>query len=346
VTFTVMSTAGISTNNVVLYLNGVKQSGLVFSGNEFDYNVTCPIKANGLYTAIITLSDAGGNTSYTNTFGDFSASNYQFEAEDYDYTSNGVYGAFFDNPQVNSYAGLGGTAGFDLLEDDPNAFSRGYTYRSANGADFPDTTAGDLPRTQFTSVSATDYSIGSFGPNSWANYTRHYPGGNYNVVGRFAEGAGLSHATMSILTAGYGTSSPVTNFLGSFVVPASGWSSWEWSLLVDNSGQAATVALNGGQQTLQLDGSPLNTDSEVNVNFFMLVPTGETRLKATRSAGTTSISFQTSTGYSYHVQYKNHLSDATWTALGTAVTGDGTLHSVIDTTSGASRFYRAQITSP
>jgi len=165
-------------------------------------------------------------------------------------------------------------------------------------------------------------------------------------VGRFAEGASLSHATLSILTSGYGAASPVTNFLGAFVVPDGGWSSWEWSSLVDGNGNAVTVTLIGGGQTLQLDGSPINTDSEVNVNFLMLVPTGPTRLNAARSGAATTISFQTGTGFSYQVQYKNNLTDPTWTVVGSPISGDGTTHSVIDSASAASRFYRAQITSP
>lgn len=268
--FTANSSVGITTNNVVLYLNGIKQSNLSFSGSAFALNVACPIQTNQIYQAVITLSDSSGHTAYTNSFATYSASNYQWEAENYDYTANGTSGQFFDD-QLNAYAGLGGSNGADLVEADPNAFGRGNIYRPANNQDFPDTTSGDQPRPQFTG-GLVDYSIGSFGPNSWANYTRHYPAGAYNVVGRFAEGAAPSHATLSILTSGYGTTNQTTNFLGTFNVALGGWSTWEWAPLLDSAGNLAQVTLDGNQQTLQLGGSPFSADPEVNVNFFMLVP--------------------------------------------------------------------------
>ncbi|HXB60272.1 MAG TPA: hypothetical protein VNU95_11930 [Candidatus Acidoferrales bacterium] len=332
VTFVANSSVGITPANISLYLNGVKQSGLTISGNGFADTVSCPIQTNQLYTAIITLKDTVGTTSYTNSFATYSAGNYQFEAEDYDYSG----GQFFDNTP-DAYAGLGGTAGVDLLESDLNAFSRGYTYRSANGADFPDTTAGDLPRTQFSS--GTDYSIGSFGPNSWANYTRHYPLGTYNVVGRFAEGAAVTHATLSVL-------GQVTPFAGSFTIPLGGWSSWEWATLVDNNGNPAKVTLDGTQRTLQLGGSPNGGDPEVNVNFYMLVATSPAPpINASYSAGNVHLSFVTQTGYHYQVVYKVNLTDPSWTPLGSSLAGDNAYQTVSDSTA-SHRFYQVQITTP
>ena len=270
VNFTVNSSVGISTANISLYLNGVKQSNLTFNGNSFAYNVSCPIQTNQLYTAVIKLTDAAGSTTSTNSFATYSAVDYQFEAEDYDYTSNGVSGLFFDNPQTNAYAGLSAVSNIDMAESDTGAFSRysGTPYRPANGIDFPDTTSGDMPRAQFSS-GGTDYSIGSFGINSWANYTRHYPAGIYNVVGRFAEGAGPASAALSILTSGYGTTPQTTNQLGTFSIPEGGWSTWEWVPMLGANGNLAQVTLGGSKTTLQLDGL---SDNEANVNFLMLVP--------------------------------------------------------------------------
>jgi hypothetical protein len=343
VTFTANSSVGLSQSGVTLYLNGVKQTSLTFGGTPFAYTVSCPVQTNQLYTAVITLSDSVATTSFTNSFATFSASDYQWEAEDYDYTSNGVSGLFFDN-SVDAYAGLGGTSNIDILESDPNAFGRGYSYRAANGADFPDTTSGDLPRTQFTSVSGTDYSIGSFGPNSWANYTRHYPPGTYNVVGRFAEGASLSHARLSILTSGYQTPSQSTSFLGTFTVPEGGWSSWEWATLVDGSGNPVKVTLDGNQQTLQLEGSTNNNEQEVNVNFFLLAATTPApNVSTTISGGAIHISFFAQTGYTYQVEYKNNLTDPSWTPLGGSLLGNNTVQTVSDPLSASHRFYIVQI---
>jgi hypothetical protein len=272
VTFTANSSVGITGSGIALYLNGVKQSNLTFSGNGFTMNVTCPIQTNQLYQAVITLSDAVGHTSYTNTFATFSTSDYQFEAEDYDYTSNGVAGLYVDNPQTNAYSQMGSTAGIDNYQN-PSSGANGFAYRLNDdpGAAPSTTTAGDLVRNQF-SLGGVDYNIGFFGNGSWVNYTRHYPAGVYNVVGRFAEGASLTHATLSILTSGYGTANQTSNLLGTFSIPLGGWSSWEWAPLLDSGGNLVQVTLNGSQQTLKLGGSPSASDQQVNVNFLMLVP--------------------------------------------------------------------------
>ncbi|MGO9479532.1 MAG: immunoglobulin domain-containing protein [Limisphaerales bacterium] len=59
---------------------------------------------------------------------------------------------------------------------------------------------------------------------------------------------------------------------------------------------------------------------------------------ATVSGSNINLSFATVYGLTYNVYRKNNLTDATWTLL-TAVTGDGTVKTVSDTTSLASRFY-------
>jgi hypothetical protein len=332
----VNSSVGIAKSNVVLNLNGVNVSGLVFSGSSTLWNVTYPVKTNGLYTAIITLTDSAGTTKSTNVFNTFDASDYQWEAEDYDYGN----GQFHDNPQTDSYLSQAGVSGVDYLEADPNGPGRssGNPYRPADGQNIPDTTAGDQARSQFVNAVTTDYSIGSFGPGSWANYTRHYPAGTYNVMGRFAEGAAVTHATLTQLVGA------TTNFLGTFTIPPQGWGTWEWSSMLDNNGNPARVTLDGSAQLLRLGGSQSGSEPEVNVNFFMLVPaTPMPKITATISGANVMIGFPTSAGYSYQVQYKNNLSDTSWTALGSAVSGDGSVKSVADSTTASHRFYRVQV---
>jgi hypothetical protein len=272
--FTASCTAVIATNDINVTLDGAAATGLVFSGSPTNWNVSFPLTVNTNHTVAITVTAENGNVASAEvSFNDFQTTNYQLEAEDYDYTSNGISGLFFDN-QIGAYAGLGGTAHIDVYENDANAFGRGYVYRAANGADFPDMTSQDQARSQFTNAGKTDYAIGSFGPASWANYTRHYPAGTYNVWGRFAEGQSTSEALLSLLTGGYGTPIQITNFLGTFFVPPSGgWSTWEWAVLEDTNGNPLKLRLDGSQNTLQLSGSPIGSQPEMNVNFLMLVPT-------------------------------------------------------------------------
>ena len=336
VTFVVNSSVGIPQGNVVLNLNGANVSGLTFSGSSTLWNVSYPVKTNRFYTAIITLTDTAGTTKFTNSFTTFDASDYQFEAEDYDY-SNGQY--VTPENQVDAYAGLAGASGVDYFESDPNGPGRssGNPYRPANGSNIPDAVAGDQPRDQFTAVSGTDYNIGSFGVGSFANYTRHYPAGTYNVIGRFTEGAGLAGADLAVLVPGVST-----NLLGNFTVQNEGWGTWQWQELMDASGNPAQVSFDGTAQTLQLGGT---TGNEVNVNFLMLVAAvPKPIVTATVGGGNITLSFPTQNGYSYQVLYKNNLTDATWTPLGGSISGNNAVQSASDSLVGnGHRFYLVQV---
>ncbi|HXC98006.1 MAG TPA: lamin tail domain-containing protein [Verrucomicrobiae bacterium] len=265
--FTASSSAGLATNSIVVMLDGVNVSGLLsFSGSLTNWQVTCPVAVNTNHTAVITVTGGNGQkASTTVSFNDFSATNYQFEAEDYDY--NG--GQYFDNPPADAYAGRASIAGVDNFQSDTNA--NPFLYRPNSPA--PSTTlAGDGQRPQFSG--GTDYNIGFFGTGSWVNYTRHYPAGTYYVWGRFAEGSGSTEAVLSRLTSGYGTSAQTSAVLGTFLIaPTGGWQTWGWSPMTDANGNPIKVRFDGTQATLQLAGTPVGGQPEVNVNFLMLVPT-------------------------------------------------------------------------
>jgi hypothetical protein len=330
--FVANSSAGLATGNITLNLNGVNVSGLTISGSSFAWNVTYPVAPNTSYTAIITLTDANGTIHSTNVFGTYNSTNYQWEAEDYDYTN----GQYVDNPQVGAYAGFGATTMVDIFESDLAGPTRGNSYRPANGVDFPDAVANDMPRAQFTAAGKTDYNLGSFGIGSWANYTRHYPSGTYTVLGRFGEGAGIAGANLALLTNGVST-----NLLGTFTIPNEGWGTWQWQQMLDTKGNPAKVTLDGNAQILRLGGTTAN---EVNVNFLMLVPVTPTpTITVTASGGVAHVSFLTQTGYSYQLQYATSLPVATWTSVGSSLSGNGAVQTVNDTPAGSERFYRVQV---
>ncbi|HWD90862.1 MAG TPA: hypothetical protein VG938_00805 [Verrucomicrobiae bacterium] len=340
-TFVVNSTVGIPNSGVTVNLDGANVTALTFSGTANALNVSYPVKTNAFHTAIITVTDAVGTTHYTNSFATYSSDNYQWEAEDYDYGG----GQFFDN-QINAYAGLASVSGVDIIESDPNGT---YTYRPAPG--IPTGTGdlgGELPRAQFTSGggSGIDYNLGFFGPNSWANYTHHYPAGTYNVVARVAEGNNPTEDILYQVTSGAGTANQTTNMLGTFLIQVSGWSSWRWSPLVDANGKPVTVTLDGTQKTFRLGGSLLGHD-EANVGFLMLAPAvapaNGVTITPSLSSGSIVLSFPTQNGFHYQVQYKNNLSDPSWTPLGSLLQGNGAVQSANDTVTGSTRFYRVQI---
>jgi hypothetical protein len=92
----------------------------------------------------------GLNKTSAIQFDTFKPGYYTWEAEDYDYGGS----QFYDNPQVDSYAGLGSTPDVDNHQSDANA--NPFQYRLNSPAPST-TTAGDSGR-PFT---GTDYNIGS-----------------------------------------------------------------------------------------------------------------------------------------------------------------------------------------
>jgi len=330
VNFVVHSQPGTATSNIGLNLNGVNVSGLTFSGTANTRNVTYAIQPNNYYTAIVTVTDANGTASLTNTFGTFSSTNYQWEAEDYDYAN----GSFFDNPQVDAYNGLGTVEGVDYHDA---ATGGTFTYRTQGTGT---STTSDGQRDQF--IGFTDYNIGFFENGEWANYTRNYPAGTYYVMLRSSTGNGsTTTADLDKVTAGYGTPGQTTVRLGTFTIPSNGWDAYGWQQLKDGSGQAARIVLSGSTNTLRL--SRAVSTPGVNVNFMMLVAAPPLfSLTVTVSGGAAHISIPTQNGYSYQVYYKNLLTDANWTPLGSPVSGNGAVQVVNDPTTTSSRFYRVQ----
>ncbi len=337
--FHITSTVGVSSNSVVVAINGVNATNLVFSGSSLSWNVSsASLLPDTTYTVTITVTDADGNQAQTSvSFDTYSASYYTWEAEDFDY--NG--GQFIDNPQTNGYAGLAVIVDADTHQVN---FGGADLYRP-NGMDTE--VNGDVPRVQYLGVGNTnlDYTMGYFSAGAWANYTRHYPAGNYNVYARLAAGSTVpSSAVLAEVTSGWGTTTQTTNQLGTFNVDNNGWETYEFTPLRDNSGNLVTLSLNGSTNTLQL-GVPIGAGSDVNANFLMLVPassSGVFAITVSGSNGSISISFPSQIGSNYQLLYKNNLTDATWTPVGSPVAGNGSVESISQSISGASRFYRVQ----
>src|ERR1035437_6732627 len=109
--FSVLSTTGVSTNSIVVTVNGMIVTNLVFSGSLLNWNVSYPhLLANTAYTVTISATDLNGNIAATSvSFDTFSSANYTWEAEDFDHDG----GQFIDNPQTNAYLGLAANTDVD-----------------------------------------------------------------------------------------------------------------------------------------------------------------------------------------------------------------------------------------
>jgi len=271
--FTANSVPGMTTNDVVVTLNGIAPYGLTYSGSSHALTGTIPIATNVIYSVAITLTDANGSSTYTTSFGTYYPSNYTFECEDYDYTN----GLFFDNPQVDAYAGLDGVPGVD---GNDTSSGGGAAYRPDDSANQGNEVNGDIKRAQYVALGTNDYDIGWTAAGQWANYTRTYPAGVYNVMFRAAGNAGgTDMASLLRVTSGVGTSSQTTTRLGQFNVPNTGsWQIYTWAPLVDASGNLVTITNSGKVSTLQLH----EDAGGWNGNFLMFTPVDTVRPTVTQ----------------------------------------------------------------
>jgi hypothetical protein len=326
------SGATIPVSGIALALDGRDvTSNLVITGSDSSKTVVYPaLSVNAIHTAIITVTNSlGHGISVTNLFDTFSQTNYMVEAEDFDYDGGKFVAPWFPE----SYAGLGATTNIDF-QHSPFAAEQ-FTYRTAG---IPEDLTHDYLRQAFIDVGARDYDLTWFGNGDWANYTRIYPAGTFNVYGRFS-GLGAYSMDLDQVTTGAGTTNQVTKRLGHWSAVGRAYNLYDWVPLTDDAMAPVVVTLNG-LSTLRIA-----TTGNNNPNYFMLVPATEPglSLSAARSGANIILSFPTQTGVTYRVLTRDSLAAGNWSPLIT-VTGDGTVKSVTDQTSQAQRFY--EVVSP
>jgi endoglucanase len=81
--------------------------------------------------------------------------------------------------------------------------------------------------------------------------------------------------------------------------------------------------------------------AEGDINGFQIQP-APIVISADYAGTNVMISFMTLSGLNYQVQYKNHLTDASWISLGNTISGNNAVQWVGDLTNQSSRFYRVQ----
>jgi hypothetical protein len=332
-------TAGVSAGSIGLVVNGVDVSSkLQITGTPNNKDVVFtglrPNVPNN--TVIISVTNANGMTaSDVVRFDTFRTTLYEWEAEDYDFGG----GQYYDNPPIDAYFGLAGTAEVDFHENYVNTPQVAYRTADPMGTDH----TGDVPRAKYAGTN--DYNIGWFTVGEWVNWTRHYPAGNYYVYGRFSRGTGTNATPqLSRVTSGAGTPIQTTETIGSFSVDSHGWGTYAWLILKDGSGNPVQLSLDGSVTTFRVTSAGPEANTEVNVNFLMLVPIpNPVSMNAGLNGSNIILSFPTETGFQYQVQYKDSLGSGEWTDLGNAVVGNGTVQSVSDPVQGGSRLYRLLI---
>ena len=348
-------TYGLSTTNIHVVLNGTNiSSRLAFSGSATSWSVSYPgLQPNQVYSAGITITDAFNQVHATTVnFDTFSTNNFTWEAEDWDFdpanspVPNGTGLRFIDNPvptdvvATNSYVAQIGDPGIDESTIFQNIIGT-YVYRPSDYVSTQVST--DAPRPKYLNAQLfnldpgiLDYNIDYLTNGAWINYTRTFPAGQFRVYARLSGGNGAFNMTCSQVTFGAGTLNQVVQPLGNFVGNDTSFTNWLYVPLVNtNTGLPVTVTL-GGVETLQMTG-----DYNENANFFMLVPVvTSVTLSATLSGGNILVAFPTQSGFNYTLNYKNNLTDPTWTPLGAAIPGDGTIKTMTDSPGNGKRFYQ------
>jgi hypothetical protein len=354
-------TYGLSTANIHVTLNGVNiSSNLAFSGGPLSWNVSYTgLLPSTSYTAVISVVDNNNQTATTTVnFDTFNPNNFTWEAEDFDFdptlspVPNGSGNRFIDSPvptsvsATNSYFGQQGDFGIDYAANFAYTHPGAYTYRPLDYVSAEVT--ADTPRQKYLSAQLAntnayiqDYDVNFWTNGGWINYTRTLPSGNFYVYGRLSAGNGAFALQFAQVTSGWGTSSQTTQYLGSFTGSGTSFATFQYVPLVNTNTGVPVVLTLGGTNTFQITG-----DDNENGNFFMLVPVVQTAgLTASLSGQNILLSFPTQPqpGLNYTVQYKNNLTDASWTALGT-VAGNGLVQTLTDPAGGHShRFYRLNI---
>ncbi|MBI3853776.1 MAG: hypothetical protein HY298_26335 [Verrucomicrobia bacterium] len=326
--FSVFSSgATFPAGGIKVNLDGIDvSSNLVITGSSSTKNVVYPgLLPNAIHVAIVTVTNSlNHGISLTNHFDTFSQTNYMVEAEDFDYDGGQYVSPWFPE----SYTGLGATTNIDFQHSP--FLDQQFTYRTDG---IPEDLTKDYLRERFIDVGARDYDLTWFGNGDWANYTRVYPTGNFNVYGRFS-GLGSYSIYLDQVVSGTGTTNQVTKRLGHWGTVGRGYNIYDWVPLTDDGLAAPVVVKPNGLGTLRI-----TTSGDNNPNFFMLVPTVGINASAARSAGNIIISFPTQAGVVYRVFYRNDLNTGNWTIL-TTVLGDGTIKSASDPSTPSKRFYK------
>jgi hypothetical protein len=275
--FTATSSLGVTNVSVALTvttLTGLNflqiyssSSGLTVTGPATNQNVSAPLSSNTLYAAVITATDASGTKTTVNLKFDTISPSYTFEAEDWDYTSTGGTGQFIDNPQTNQYAGLKSTSGVDYNNASPGSGNSSYRPQGMETE-----VGGDIPRLPYIGTTNVDYDVGFGTVGGWANYTRHYPAGTYNVYGRLADGgsAQTDTAQFSVVASASGNAQLIGVGPFAFADKVTGWQTYSFYPLTDANGALVQFTNDGTLATLQLT-APTGGGS-YNANFYMLMP--------------------------------------------------------------------------
>jgi len=353
---------------------------LSFAGTPTAWDVTLgTLETNVLYRARITATDDLGRSSTNNfSFDTFDpASVIVIEAEDYNY-GNGVCDAGTPNPpsttgglyQQNPPASGYDTNGVQLGGLQTNGSRLGYVGAAGlPGVDFNDTsetpvgdpayrpcdpivtrnnntyfadTAPDLRRARFAAAGVRDFVAADWQAGDWLNYTRVFHG-RYRSYLRAATTSDGQTIVLDRVTSDPAQPNQLVEAIGQFALTRSGLLLGLRTVpLLDTNGAPVTVQLEG-VQTVRLTAPDANN---ISVNYFVFVPDAPRQParpvlgNPIIAGGSFSFSFQTESGFTYALEYRELLGAGAWQRLTPTVAGDGAMKSFNRPTSTNTGFFR------
>ena len=266
--FTASSAAGVT--NVTVHLtvtslytgqsfirNLSSTSGLTITGPNTGESVSANLNSNTLYSAVIQVQDATGNTASQTISFDTITPSYTWEAEDWNYTSNGVSGLFIDNLQTNAYAGLDTTDNTDAHNSNgnPSTYRPGFADNGHGGLYTENTGSpeSNYRRLQYIGTGKQDYDVGFTDNGDFGNYTRTFPAGTYNLFVRAAGGNGAKTESADIsVVSGTATINSPASAPYKFGVKGNGWQNYDFMPVTDSAGNLVQIAFDGTPSTLQV----------------------------------------------------------------------------------------------
>jgi len=359
IAFDVNDDASAPINNIKLILNGVVYTngspGLTITptnASSISRHVTFTnLAANVFYIGSIQASDNLAATTVIHyEFDTFLTNNLQVEAEDFNYSTNGVDGGAFIDGGLNAYALLQGIQEIDY--HDSRTGGNGDNPIPYRPTDFPrQYPTGDPARAQYVAAGQPEYLVYDNNNGDWRNYTRTYPAGTFNVFSRHSTFAlAKSQVTLEKVTSDRTTSGQTAYVLGSFqqLGDAAGDTGYDLHRdvpLTDAAGNRMVIRLAGGVETLRVRDVFVDDRNNADVfhNYLVFVPVADPGVlrpivsMSSPQAGTTSrISNQSEATFA---EIANRDTSVNTNTIAMTINGLPTAVTITNTTGGAQVYW-------
>lgn len=374
--------AAIATNGIQLILNGVDvSSGLRFSQASGIWTVTFPIAPNFVYSAVINVTNTGGlSSTYSSSFDTFDPNGFQWEAVDYDFSTNNGTGSggsagngwtgglFIDNPvptadSTSPATGNLATNSYYGYPTDWTIYNDGYGAVAQQSIDINYTNASGIQHNYRADTVGSEVTTDYLRPKFLVART------NFNDpticafdLGWFNTGDWVNY-TRTFPTNSYNVWGRLAGGNGAFsgttlslVTSGVGTSNQTTQILGSFADATASgwqvwhwiplLDTNGNQVVVQLGGKAtlrLTSGNNLNAEFFMLTPAtapATFNIAASLVGGQTQISIPTQIGHNYALLYSDNLPASNWTQVGADIIGNGIVVVVPQSLTNNQGYYR------